>query len=190
MSQKTLTVALYQPRGLGWECWLEGGWKWREYVYLCLIHVGVWGKTKFCEAIILQLKKKKKIKLSSEDANIVTKYGQSIWSDDLFIFVAHFLLPQMNILHRWQKLHGYKGPFTLTVTRGIFLLLLLFFKTPNKFLKFLFSCNHFVYTFIASFLFQYYNVKISHNIKCCFKWFNSSLIMSLTIYLSFYFYPL
>lgn len=29
---------------------------------------------------------------------------------------------------------------------------------------------------MASFLFQYYNVKISHNIKCCFKWFNSSLI--------------
>ena len=45
-----------QPRGAGW-----GGRFEREgmYVYLWLIHVGVWQKpTKYCKAIILPLTKK------------------------------------------------------------------------------------------------------------------------------------
>ena len=55
MAQETQTGVLYQPRGVGW-----GGRFKREgiYVYLWLIHVEAWQKTtKFCKAIILQLKK-------------------------------------------------------------------------------------------------------------------------------------
>ena len=44
MSQKTQTVALYQPRGVGWGGRREGGKRGRGqmlYVYLWLIHVEV-----------------------------------------------------------------------------------------------------------------------------------------------------
>ena len=61
MAQETQTGALNQPRGVGW-----GGRFKREgtYVYLWLIHVDVWKKpTKFCKAIILQLREKKKAKI-------------------------------------------------------------------------------------------------------------------------------
>jgi len=54
MAQDTQTRALYQPRGVGW-----GGEREGIYVYLWLIHVEIWQKTtKFCKAIILQLKNK------------------------------------------------------------------------------------------------------------------------------------
>ena len=56
MPQKTQTGALYHPRGVEW-----GGRFKREgkYVYLWLIHAKVQQKTtKFCKAIILQLKNK------------------------------------------------------------------------------------------------------------------------------------
>ena len=57
MSQETHTGALYQPRGVGWGGRWEGGSRGRGYVYLWLIHVDIWQKTtKFCKAIILQLK--------------------------------------------------------------------------------------------------------------------------------------
>ena len=61
MSQRTQTGALYQPGGVGW-----GGRFKREriHVYLWLIHVEVWQKTtKFCKAIILQLKINKNLKI-------------------------------------------------------------------------------------------------------------------------------
>ena len=59
MSQGTQTGALYQPRGVGDGREMGGRFK-REgaYVHLWLIHVDVWQKTKFCKAIILQLKNK------------------------------------------------------------------------------------------------------------------------------------
>ena len=63
MTQETQIGALYQPRGVGW------GGRWEEvqregiYVYLWLNHVEVWQNvTKFCKAIILQLKNKLKKK--------------------------------------------------------------------------------------------------------------------------------
>ena len=57
MTQGTHTGALYQPRGVGWGGRWEGGSRGRGYVYLWLIHVDIWQKTtKFCKAIILQLK--------------------------------------------------------------------------------------------------------------------------------------
>ena len=57
MTQGTHTGALYQPRGVGWGRRWEGGSRGRGYVYLWLIHVDIWQKTtKFCKAIILQLK--------------------------------------------------------------------------------------------------------------------------------------
>ena len=59
MAQETQTGALYQPSGLGWGGRWEGGSR-GLYVYLWLIHVGVWQKkTKFCKAFILQLKRNK-----------------------------------------------------------------------------------------------------------------------------------
>ena len=55
MSQGTQTGPLYQPRMVGW----GGRFKRLMYVYLQLIHVDVGQKTtKFCKAIILQLKNK------------------------------------------------------------------------------------------------------------------------------------
>ena len=57
MTQGTQTGALYQLRGVGW------GGRWEEVsrgrgdVYLWLIHVDIWQKTKFYKAIILQKKK-------------------------------------------------------------------------------------------------------------------------------------
>ena len=57
MAQETQKRALYQPRGVGWGGRWEGGSRGRGYVYLWLIHVDIWQKTtKFCKAIILQLK--------------------------------------------------------------------------------------------------------------------------------------
>ena len=60
VSQETQTGALYQPRRVERGEIMGGSFK-REglYVYLWLIHVEVWQKTtKFCKAIILQLKNK------------------------------------------------------------------------------------------------------------------------------------
>ena len=57
MTQGTQTGALGQPRGVG------GGGRFKREgscVYLWQIHVDVWQKpTRYCKAIILQLKKKK-----------------------------------------------------------------------------------------------------------------------------------
>ena len=54
MTQGTQTGTQYQPRGVGWGERREG-----TYVCLWLIHVDIWQKTtKFCKAIILQLKNK------------------------------------------------------------------------------------------------------------------------------------
>ena len=69
MIQGTQTVALLQPRGVGW-----GGRFKREgtYIYLWQIHVDVWQKlTKFCKAIILQLKNKQLF--------LKKLYGQKKW---------------------------------------------------------------------------------------------------------------
>ena len=58
MAQETQIGALYQPGGGG--VGREMGGKFKSegiYAYLWLIHVEVWQKTtKFCKAIILQLK--------------------------------------------------------------------------------------------------------------------------------------
>ena len=61
MAKETQTGALYQPR------WVDEEGDGREvqreeiYVYLWLIHVDIWQKpTKFCKAIIYQLKHKLK----------------------------------------------------------------------------------------------------------------------------------
>ena len=65
MAQETQTGALYQPRGVGWGGRREGGSEGRgcTYIHIWLIHVKVWQKTtKFCKAIILQLKKNNKKK--------------------------------------------------------------------------------------------------------------------------------
>ena len=57
MAQETQTEDLCQPRGVGWGGRWEGGSKGRGYyVYLWLIHVDVWQKTKFYKAIVFQLK--------------------------------------------------------------------------------------------------------------------------------------
>ena len=56
MSQETQTVALYQPRAVGWGGKWEGSSRGRG-----LTHVEVWQqKTKLHKAIILQLKNKKR----------------------------------------------------------------------------------------------------------------------------------
>ena len=58
VAQETQTGALYQPRGVG------GGGRFKRegiYVYLRLIHVEVWQKTKFCKAIIFQWKNESSI---------------------------------------------------------------------------------------------------------------------------------
>ena len=59
-TQRAQTGALYQPKGGGMGRVMGGKFK-REgtYVYLWLIHGDIWQKTtKFCRAIILQLKNK------------------------------------------------------------------------------------------------------------------------------------
>ena len=59
-TQRAQTGALYQPKGGGMGRVMGGKFK-REgtYVYLWLIHGDIWQKTtKFCKAIILQLKNK------------------------------------------------------------------------------------------------------------------------------------
>ena len=63
---------------------------WREgtYLYLWLIHVDIWQKTtKFCKAIILQLKnfknqKKKKKKLNIKYINIMVSRPNTSWQID------------------------------------------------------------------------------------------------------------
>jgi len=58
MSQEAQTGALYQPRGVAWGGRWEGGSKGRGYMYTYGWFIDVWQKTtKFCKAIILQLKK-------------------------------------------------------------------------------------------------------------------------------------
>ena len=72
---------------------MEGGWKGREYMYTFGWFMLRFDRKQQNPVEQLSFNKKIKKKLSCEDANIVTKYGQSIWSDDLFmIFVAPFLL--------------------------------------------------------------------------------------------------
>ena len=74
MAQETQTGALYQPRQSGMGRDMGGGFK-REgiYVYLWLIHAEVWQKTtKFCKAVILQLKNKLiKQKLNIQKTKII-----------------------------------------------------------------------------------------------------------------------
>ena len=63
MAQENQTGVLYQPRGVGWGGRWEGGSKGREYMYTYTYLFEVWQKaTKFCKAIILQLKNKLKVK--------------------------------------------------------------------------------------------------------------------------------
>ena len=53
--------SLWQPRGVGWGRRWEGGSRGKRHVYLWLIHIDVWQKpTKYCKAIIIQLKINKK----------------------------------------------------------------------------------------------------------------------------------
>ena len=57
MVQKTQTVALYQPRGMGWGGRREGCSGWGTHVHTWLIHVNVWQKPlQYCKVISLQLK--------------------------------------------------------------------------------------------------------------------------------------
>ena len=60
MTQGTQTRALQQPRGVGWGGRWEGDLRGRGHrVHLWVIHADIWQKTtKFCKAIILQLKNK------------------------------------------------------------------------------------------------------------------------------------
>ena len=62
MTQGTQTRALQQPRGVGWGGRWEGGLRGRGHrVHLWVIHADIWQKTtKFCKAIVLQLKNKLK----------------------------------------------------------------------------------------------------------------------------------
>ena len=59
MAQETQIGALYQPRGVGWgERW-EGVSKGTRYMDTHGYYIEAWQKTtKFCKAIILQLKNK------------------------------------------------------------------------------------------------------------------------------------
>ena len=85
MAQETQTGALYQPRGLGW------GERFRRegiYIYLWLIHVEVRQKTtKFCKAMILQLKKlikfkkeKKNFWAQEKDKKTISSIS-TVWSE-------------------------------------------------------------------------------------------------------------
>ena len=64
MAQEIQTGALYQSRGVQWGKEMGGSFKTEvTYVYQWLIHVDILQKTtKFCKAIILQLKNKYFIK--------------------------------------------------------------------------------------------------------------------------------
>ena len=54
---KGLWTQVIQKDQEHFKIWLQGKFKREEaYVYLWLIHVDIWQKTKFCKAIILQLK--------------------------------------------------------------------------------------------------------------------------------------
>ena len=76
MTQGTQTGALWQAEG-----WEVGG-SFGTWVYLWLILVDVWQKTtKFCKAIILQLKiKKKKVHLVKDMVFPVVVYGYESWT--------------------------------------------------------------------------------------------------------------
>ena len=56
----TQTGALYQPRGVGWGGRWEGDSSGRRHMYTYGRFMLIWQKTKFCKAIILQLKNKLK----------------------------------------------------------------------------------------------------------------------------------
>ena len=59
MAQETQTGALYQTRGVGWGGRWEGGSKGRGYMSKADLCWCLTETTKFCKAIILQLKKTK-----------------------------------------------------------------------------------------------------------------------------------
>ena len=68
------------------------------YVYLWLIHVDIWQKTtKFCKAIILQLK----IILKEVRHDLVTKQQQQITDDIEYLFKC--TLPFVYLC--WRKVH-------------------------------------------------------------------------------------
>ena len=83
MSQETQTGAQYQPRGVGWGGRWEGGSTGKGICIPILIHVELWQKTtKFCKAIILQLKnkfKKIKVMIQKKKISVVFSHQLSVW---------------------------------------------------------------------------------------------------------------
>ena len=146
MTQEIQTGALYQPRRVGWGGRWDGGSKGRGYMlYLSLSHVEVWQKTtKFCKAIILQLKNKfikKKEKVKKKSHQWLYSYQiPSLGSSQLHWLIRkwrHFLL--LNPF--W---HGFFFLTPMVQNFSIWFLLSLSFNTffPSVCLQY-FTCNNF-----------------------------------------------